>query len=175
MQRAQLEHLIRASAGITGGRELVVIGSQAILGQFPEAPAELLVSVEADLFSFDDPSAGDLIDGSIGEGSPFHQAFGYYAHGVGQDTAVLPKGWRDRLVALNNQNTGGGTGLCLDAHDLAISKLVAGREKDLKFVSGLLRHGLVTLPTLRERLGQTELASERRAVCQARLNAAVNP
>ena len=114
MQRPQLEHIIRAAAGITGAQEFVIIGSQAVLGQFPHAPPELLVSIEADLFSLRDPADSDLIDGSIGEGSPFHQTFGYYAHGVGADTAVLPNGWHERLVPVRNENTGGGTGLCLD-------------------------------------------------------------
>src|SRR5438105_1460416 len=35
MQRHQLEHIIRAAAGVTGAEELVIIGSQAVLGQFP--------------------------------------------------------------------------------------------------------------------------------------------
>src|SRR5260221_210646 len=134
MQRAQLEHIIRAAAGLTGADRFVIIGSQAILGQFPNPPDELLVSIEADVFSLRSPSDSDLIDGSIGEGSPFHQTFGYYAHGVAQETAVLPSGWKDRLIAIRNENTGGGTGLCLEIHDLAISKLVAGREKDLEFI-----------------------------------------
>lgn len=92
MQRLQLEHIIRAAAGITGADQFVVIGSQAVLGQFPHPPAELLVSIEADLFSLRSPHHADLIDGSIGEGSPFHQTFGYYAHGVAEETAVLPAG-----------------------------------------------------------------------------------
>jgi hypothetical protein len=73
MQRHQLEHIIRAATGITGAQEFVIVGSQAVLGQFPQAPADLLVSIEADIFSFRDPADSDLIDGSIGEGSPFHQ------------------------------------------------------------------------------------------------------
>lgn len=73
MQRHQLEHIIRAAAGITGATEFVVIGSQAILGQFPNPPAELLISIEADLFSTRNPGDAELIDGSIGEASPFHQ------------------------------------------------------------------------------------------------------
>jgi hypothetical protein len=95
------------------------------------------VSIEADVFSLRDPTDADLIDGSIGEGSPFHQTFGYYAHGVGQETAVLPAGWRERLVPVHNSNAGGGTGLCLEINDLALSKLVAGREKDVDFIGGL--------------------------------------
>jgi hypothetical protein len=92
MHRQQLEHIIRAAAGITGASEFVIVGSQAVLGQFPQAPDELLVSIEADVFSLRDPADNDLFDGSIGEGSPFHQTFGYYAHGVSVETAILPTG-----------------------------------------------------------------------------------
>lgn len=169
MQRPQLEHIIRAAAGITGATEIVVIGSQAVLGQFPNAPAELLVSIEADVFTFRDPSDADLIDGSIGEGSPFHQTFGYYAHGVAEDTAILPPGWKNRLVRVRNENTGNGCGLCLEAHDLAVAKLVAGREKDAAFVSDLLRHKLASADQIKARLQQTGLIADRLELALARL------
>lgn len=169
MQRHHLEHIIRAASGITGAREFVVVGSQAVLGQFPEAPGELLVSIEVDVFSLRSAADTDLIDGSIGEGSPFHQTFGYYAHGVGADTAVLPQGWRERLVPVRNENTGGGTGLCLEVHDLAVSKLVAGRAKDLEFVAALLRHRLVDSKIILHRLAQTAVPMEQRQLCEARL------
>jgi hypothetical protein len=174
MHRQQLEHIIRAAAGITGASEFVIVGSQAVLGQFPQAPDELLVSIEADVFSPRDPADNDLIDGSIGEGSPFHQTFGYYAHGVSVETAFLPTGWRDRLVPVRNENTGVGTGLCLEIHDLAVSKLVAGREKDYDFVGGLLRHHLVQVPVFRERLAQTALTPERLQSCFTRLERLVS-
>jgi len=170
MRRHQLEHIIRAASGITGASEFVIVGSQAVLGQFPQAPDELLISIEANVFSLRDPADNDLIDGSIGEGSPFHQTFGYYAHGVSQETAIVPDGWRERLIPLHNQNTGGGTGLCLEIHDLAVSKLVPGREKDIAFLSGLLRHRLVHVPLIRERLTQTNLPADRRQTCIARLD-----
>ena len=169
MHRQQREHIIRAAAGITGASEFVIVGSQAVLGQFPQAPDELLISIEADVFSLRDPADSDLIDGSIGEGSPFHQTFGYYAHGVSQETAILPTGWRQRVVPVHNQNTGGGIGLCLEIHDLAVSKLVAGREKDVDFLAGLLRHRLVQVPVIRERLAQTTLTPERLQASRARL------
>jgi len=174
MLRQQLEHIIRAAAGITGASEFVIVGSQAVLGQFPQAPDELLVSMEADVFSLRDPADNDLIDGSIGEGSPFHQTFGYYAHGVSQETAVLPAGWHERLVPVRNENTGGGTGLCLEIHDLAVSKLVAGREKDLGFLDALLRHHLVQSPVLRERLAKMALPADRLQASRARLDRLVN-
>lgn len=73
MKRSELEHLIRAAGSIANDAEIVVIGSQAILGQFPNAPSPLVVSVEADLFPLHHPERADLIDGSIGEGSSFHE------------------------------------------------------------------------------------------------------
>lgn len=144
MTRTDLEHIIRAAGSIADTRRLVIIDSQAILGSFPDAPPELTVSAEADTYPLDDPEKADLIDGSIGEKSPFHETFGYYAHGVGPGTAVLPANWQERLVPVQNENTRGVTGLCLSPVDLAVSKLAAGREKDLSFVAAMLRRRLVS-------------------------------
>jgi len=71
--RAQLEHLIRASGAIAASDSVVIIGSQAILALHPDAPAELLGSMEAALYPLDDPRKADIIDGAIGEESPFHE------------------------------------------------------------------------------------------------------
>ncbi|WP_437773497.1 hypothetical protein [Arthrobacter sp. KNU40] len=68
------------------------------------------------------------------------------------DTAVLPEGWTDRLVRVNNANTRGRTGLCLKPHDLCAAKLVADRAKDRVFVNALLEHGLVDVDTIAARL-----------------------
>jgi hypothetical protein len=119
------------------------------LASCPDAPEELLRSVEVDCYPLDDPAKADLIDGSIGELSPFHETFGYYAHGIGPETAVLPRGWRRRVVRLENENTGGVIGLCLAPDDLAVSKLLAGREKDVEFVRAMLRARLVTEARIR--------------------------
>ena len=152
MQRHELEHLIRASGAITGADEIIVIGSQAILGAVPHAPASLLRSSEADVFTLRDPKDADLIDGSIGEGSPFHATFGYYAQGVWLDTAVLPEGWMERCIEIRNENTRDVRARCLDPHDLAVSKLVAGREKDIEFISEMIRHQLIQDATIHERI-----------------------
>jgi hypothetical protein len=150
--REQLEHLIRAAGDIADDDEIVVIGSQAILGQFPEAPESMCVSVEADLFPLHHPERAEVIDGSIGELSPFHVTFGYYAHGVGEDTARLPEGWKQRLVVIQNENTRGVKGLCLEAHDLLVSKAIAGREKDLGFLRDAAKHRMADPELLRRRL-----------------------
>lgn len=172
MNRRQLEHVIRAAAQIADDDELIVVGSQAILGQFPDAPGELLASNEVDLYPKHHPERADLIDGTIGELSPFHDTFGYYAQGVAPTTAVLPRGWELRLIPVHGPSMRGATGWCLEIHDLVVSKLVACREKDLAFARAAVRHGLVHLAELRERLADTPLDDERlRSALEAKLAA----
>lgn len=169
MNRKQLEHLIRAAADIADDDEIIVIGSQSILGQFPSAPESLLRSMEADVFPRNIPERASVIDGTIGELSPFHETFGYYAQGVDETTAVLPEGWTARLVPVRGPGTRGATGWCLEVHDLMVSKLVAGRAKDLEFISQALQHQLIELDLVKERLEKTALSTELRAVADGRL------
>lgn len=172
MNRLQLEHIIRAAAGNADTTDIVVIGSQAILATYPDAPGELLVSIEADVFPRDRSRDSILIDGAIGERSLFHETFGYYAHGVDETTATLPAGWRERLIPIRNENTRGATGWCLEVHDLAVSKLIAGRDKDLNFLAALFRHGMARQDLVRERLGKTILPSDEvRTLANNRLSA----
>ncbi len=171
MTRAELEHIIRAAGAIADDKDVVVVGSQAVLGQFPDAPPELLVSKEADVFPRNHTDRSDLIDGSIGDGSPFQRAFGYYAHGVGEETAVLPAGWRERLVLVCGENTSFVRGWCLEVHDLAISKHVAGREKDIEFTETLVRHAMVTRDVLEARLSATDMDDQVRSLVAQRIEA----
>jgi hypothetical protein len=129
----------------------------------------LLASMEADVFPRNRPERADLIEGGIGEGSRFHESFGYYAQAVSENTATLPHGWWQRLVTVKNANTAGVTGLCLEVHDLAISKYVAGREKDLLFTQALAKHALTQHLILMERLSATKVAEELRKLVAARI------
>ena len=171
MTRAQLEYILRAAGTIADTEDLVVIGSQAVLGQYPNAPAELLVSDEADVFPRADPSRSDLIDSTIGEGSPFQKEFGYYAHGVDESSAVLPEGWRDRLILVTGEKTRFVRGWCLEVHDLAIAKYAAGGEKDRDFTKALVGHGMVQSQVLEERLASTTLDDDARARISFRIRA----
>jgi hypothetical protein len=143
MRRDQLEHVLRAASRIGAEPDLVVIGSQAILGTYDEdqLPEEAVASIEADICFLDDPDEekADRVDGAIGELSPFHSSFGIYAQGVSIRTATLPREWAHRLVVLDTPATEPGRGLCLEPHDLVVSKLVAGREKDFRFTEAFLR------------------------------------
>lgn len=96
--------------------------------------------MEADVYPLNAEDKSDLIDGAIGEYSMFHETYGYYAQGVSSNTAILPSGWEQRLTAIRLSDS---VGYCLDAHDLAVSKLVASREKDLKFVSEMIRQAMI--------------------------------
>jgi len=169
MRRNELEHLLRAAGAIADEDTLIVIGSQAVLGTYPHAPADALASIEADLIPTRHPERWNLIDGVIGEGSPFHETFGYYADGVEETTAKLPDGWKERLVAICNENTRGVRGLCVEVHDLLISKYYAGRPKDLVFTQALVAAGLAERATLMERLAVTEMDDEVRAIIAARI------
>jgi hypothetical protein len=98
VNKAEFDHLIAAAAMVSEESEIVVIGSQAILGNVANPPEVLLRSIEADVYPLRYPDRAEEIDGLLGDGSPFHQTYGYYAHGVGPETAKAPTGWEERLV-----------------------------------------------------------------------------
>jgi hypothetical protein len=155
MKRVEIDHIIRAAADVTGEQEFIIIGSQAILGNTVDDgfPADLLVSMEADMYPSQAPEKAELIDGSLGDGSQFHRTFGYYAHGVGPDTATAPAGWQDRLIEVPIASRAGtsdqSTALFMEMHDIVLSKCVAGRERDWDYAREAMRHDLVTLEGLR--------------------------
>lgn len=149
MRRDQLEHAIRAACDVSGDTQLLIFGSQAILGSHPDAPETLRASIEVDLQPKNYPDNTDRIDGVLGELSQFHATHGFYVHGVSIESATLPEGWDERTVSVSSiRGTSGNTGYCLEAHDLAASKLVANREKDRVFVATLLSEGLIDGQTL---------------------------
>jgi hypothetical protein len=143
--------------------ELFIFGSQAILGEYPDAPPELRASIEVDVQPVNRPEAVDKIDGSLGELSMFHHTHGFYVHGVSIDAATLPGGWQERTVPVRDERgTRGNTGHCIESHDLAASKLVAYRPKDRAFVRTLLVEDMVGAATLLERIGDLPIDSETR-------------
>lgn len=154
MKREEFEHVLRAAADVTKD-EIVVIGSQAVLAQHPDPPAALTESIEADVFPRNDPARAEEIDAAIGDGSRFHQTYGYYAHGVGPELAIAPEGWAERLIRVDLaavlSASGSVTAWCLEIHDLVLAKLAAGRERDSEFAHAALRHKLVDPKELRTR------------------------
>jgi hypothetical protein len=167
MRRDQLEHAIRTACQIIQHSEVIVVGSQAILGTYDEdeLPAAATMSIEVDILPIADSNEetarlADLIEGVAGEFSSFEQLHGFSIDGVDLDTAVLPDRWRDRLVKVQNANTAAPageprfTGWCLDKEDLCVAKLCAFREKDRNFVAALLDVGLVDDGVIAARLSR---------------------
>ncbi len=163
MTRDQLEHAIRAACDVAQDKALIIFGSQAILGSYPEASEQLRASVEVDVQARNFPERTEAIDGALGELSLFHKTHGFYVHGLSIEAACLPVGWQDRTVDVCDPvKTRGCTGHCLEAHDLAASKLAAFRDKDRVFVSTLLLERLVRPEILMSRIALMPLEEDRR-------------
>lgn len=156
MRRREFDHVIAVAAEVSGEREIVVVGSQAILGSVADPPEEMLFSMEADVYPRNDPRKADEIEGSLGEGSQFQSTHGYYAHGVGPETVVGPTGWEERLVRVEIParvtQSEGAVALCLEVHDLVLAKCVAGRERDWEFAEVALAANLIQVDELDRRI-----------------------
>jgi hypothetical protein len=160
MKKQQLDHILRAAGNITGQKQFVIVGSQALHGKYPDLADTIVMSAVVDLFAPRQPDSTELLN-EIGVGSPFHATHGFYADPVDEATAVLPKGWKGRLVNLPAGDTGGVRGLCLEPHDLAISKYaVHPAPRDKAFTRELARRGLVTREKLLALVGQTPVSAE---------------
>lgn len=166
MTRDELEHIIRAAGAILNETSVIIVGSQAILGlaDADVLPSDATLSVEADIVPLNDPDErkADLIDGTIGEGSPFHETFHVYAQGVSRQTSRLPQGWESRLIPWTTDNTKGVTGWLLDPYDLLVAKYLANRPKDRVFCQALGRAALLNRDTLLERIHAVDCADEER-------------
>ncbi len=153
MTREQLEHAIRAACEVSKDSEIWIFGSQAILGQFPNAPEELRASIEVDIQPKNRPDNVSAIDGALGKLSLFHQTHGFYVHALPiRGAATLPQGWQHRATPVADEIlTRGKIGWCIEAHDLAASKLTAFRQKDRNFVRILLTEEMIGAQILLER------------------------
>jgi hypothetical protein len=156
MKKRELDHVLRAAGRITGEKQFIIVGSQALHGKHPDVADDIIKSAEVDLLAAKIPKRTEWLN-AIGVYSQFHETFGYYADPVDEQTATLPKGWKGRLVNLPPGETEGVKGLCLEPHDLAISKYVACRDKDLVFTRELARRGIVSEERLLSLLDQTSV------------------
>src|SRR5919108_5906955 len=156
MKKQQVDQVLRAAGRITGEKQFVIVGSQSLHGKHPDLADEIVHSAEVDLVAKRNTERTEWLN-VIGQDSPFHEEFGYYADPVDETTATLPEGWKSRLVQLPPGDTEGVKGLCLEPHDLAIAKYVASREKDLIFTRELARRGITSEERLRALLEQTRV------------------
>ena len=161
MKKQEVDHVLRAAGRITREKQFIIVGSQALHGKYPDLADDIVRSAEVDLYAKDHPEKTESLN-AIGVYSTFHEQYGYYADPVDATTATLPKGWRGRLVNLPPGDTEGVLGLCLDPHDLAIAKYVAGRDKDLQFNRQLVSRGLLERDKLLMLLAATAIDDAQR-------------
>ncbi len=99
MKKLQLDHVLQAAGRITGEKQFIIVGSQSLHGKHPDLPDDIVRSAEVDLIARKQINRTKWLN-AIGQDSPFHETFGYYADPVDETTATLPKGWKGRLVNL---------------------------------------------------------------------------
>jgi hypothetical protein len=132
---------LRRAAAITGDRDVIVVGSQSIHGAFNKGllPKESTRSLEVDVIALYDHDE-EKMWALAGRGL----ASGIEVDAVGIETCTLPEGWMERLIPYPlGDDPEAVVGWCLDPHDLAVAKAVAGREKDIAFVRSLAQASLV--------------------------------
>ena len=149
MRKRELSTALRAAGRAAQETEFFLIGSQAVHAFCRRPPAEVLLSQECDVYPVNRPEAAELLNARLGRGSRFARRHGFYLDIVTPDLASLPTGWQSRLRRLS---AGSVTAWCLDIHDLAVSKLAAGRLKDLEFLAALFRRELADPRTVRRRI-----------------------
>ena len=171
MYRHQLQHVILEISRRFGLTEVFIIGSAAILAVLPNPPeGELTATRDVDVIPpHDEERLADRISFVIGEASDFDTQYGYYAQGVTSRTPTYaPPDWKSRTIPVPVAEI---TGRCMDPNDLVLSKLGAGREKDLAFARSVVKLSLVRRDILVERLELVACSDEDRKRIAARLHA----
>lgn len=171
MTLSALQHIIRSAAALAEDRHFFVLGSASLLASFPELSASsspLAATYDADLCPepFDELT-GLMLDEALGDQRAYYRRHGYHADILNDSVfQTLPKGWRNRLVAIPD---------CPQAHalnpcDLAAVKLLVGRPKDLALLKILHSSGLIPAETVRERIHDMGLPVEMTPRVQANFN-----
>jgi len=176
VNRAQLEHLIEEVGRRTGLEYFYIIGASAVLAVLSDSEDAALVQTrDMDVVpGLTDPDEerriSNQIDWVLGEGSDFEIEHHYYAQALSSSTPEFaPKDWMGRA---NPVKVGAYTGLCMEVHDLALSKFGAGRPKDLEFNAALVRAGLLNEQELLDRMGRVEAEDAVRDLMLDRIAAA---
>jgi hypothetical protein len=148
---ADLERTVRAIATEFQTDTVFIIGSQAILAGWPDAPPALTGSPEIDAFPENAriwevsekakhpdaaPEASEHINALFGEGSQFHITHGFFIDGVDDTTAKLPSDWRSRAITRKVSMIGGRvvTAIAPSPEDIVVSKLARLDDKDRDYV-----------------------------------------
>lgn len=147
-------HVARALSEITGCRELVVVGSAAVIAARGRLEGDHFGTEDVDVFALDGKSEDDFTDEAelIGLSSRFHETFGYYADGVGERTAIMPMDWKSRATKYPVPAVSDTFLWIPDSNDVALAKLCAWREKDQDWLKAAVGSDLVEWDVMASRL-----------------------
>ncbi len=150
-----------------------IIGSQAILMSWPDAPEIMRGTPEVDAYpenariweieeakKADGPpvEASEHIHGLFGEGSQFHRTHGFYIDGVDEGTARLPRGWHTRAMVRQFDVYGRMVkAVAPSPEDLILSKLARLDDKDKQFVEAYHRARPLDINLIEARIAETDL------------------
>lgn len=130
----------------------VIVGSQAIFAVTDFPPDLVTRSVECDyLLMVHQSDLRVQLTKELGVFSDYQVESGYFADALGLATVVLPRGWEQRLVELTNDDHEI-VAYCVEIHDVAVSKLLAGRDKDYEFLAALFVAEYLRIETFLDRL-----------------------
>jgi hypothetical protein len=159
MELRDLKELFAEAKKLTNHSEFVVVGSLSILGvvQGSEVPARMLMSIDVDCYTRQDPERIYELKEALGEGSPFEATHGFYLDPISPKLPTLPGQWEFRLlrVALNE----GIVVFFLDPNDAAVSKYARCEPRDREWIRAGLEAGLISAPIVASRFQQTEFLS----------------
>lgn len=156
-----LIHLVREAASLAPGKNFILFGSSSAFGKFPWLGNSISTyeqTLDADLvFEPIDEETWILLQSALGKESSFFDTHGYYADINGPRAFdYFPADFRERLVPLPGvENV-----FALEPNDMAVAKLIAGREKDIRLLSMLLAGGYLDEATIRRRLWKMEMSDK---------------
>lgn len=173
MKKSDIDDALAALWVLVKETEPIVIGSQALHGKFPDVADTISVSREVDVILPNKAKLGNWIFEVVGEGTPFDFERGYFIDHVVAvpGLPILANGWEERAIVHEFFFDGKRQGCVryLSPEDMAISKLGAGRPKDIEFVSALLTQAYVRLQDLQNLVSQVP-DIEHRSKVQAALS-----
>lgn len=153
MKRDDLRRLFAQARAASGESDYVVFGSLAALGYTGEVPPRMAMSVDVDAYGKSDPARIFELARLLGQGSPFEVENGYYLDPISPRVATLPVGWEERLVRIELEP--GLAAWFLEPNDAAVSKYARREPRDREWIRAGLQAGILSLPILEARFGQT--------------------